>query len=193
MPLAAATVVLRLKKKFWQSALVLTAALGVSHGACAADWWFVPADPDQDRSAVVYVERSSMLRVRGTGTVTAQVWSIHRADQEADFGSYRSGKIRLTVDCEKREYGPNSGTFYSSFGGVVHQFRNLAPDRSPIQPQSLQDVAASFMCSDGKHPTRSLPVYDPNRDAEQRFLQYERDQKSRPPGGVPGNSDGRPR
>lgn len=166
--------------KLFRTSLTLAGMMGFSADLAAADWWFVPAELDQDRSAVVYVEKSSMLRVRGTGKVMTQVWMIHRTDQSADFGAYRSGKNRVILDCENNEFGSNSGTFYSAFGGVAHQYRNPEPEMAPVQPRSLQDIMARFMCSDGKVPLRSLPVYDPNRDAEQRFLQYDRDQRSKP-------------
>ena len=147
--------------------------------ASAADWWFVRAEQEQDRSAALYVEKSSMLRASGTGLVTTLVWIIHRYDQNAGFGSYRSGKIRLTVDCERQEYGSASGRYYSAFGSQVHQYRQPAATMAPIPAKSLEEVAAVFMCSDGKRPLRSLPVYDPTRDAEQRFLEYDRDQPAR--------------
>jgi len=165
--------------KIPQLSLPFACLMALSGQAAAADWWFVPAEPDQDRSAAVYVEKSSMLRIRGTGRVTARVWKFYRTDQTADFGAYRSGKIRVTLDCEKKEAGSDSGTYYSAFGGAVHQYRNPQPEVAPIEPKSLQDIMATFMCSDGKKPPRALPVYDPSRDAEQRFLQYDRDRPAK--------------
>lgn len=165
--------------KRWLNIPLLACALGASEDLRAADWWFVPADKNQDRSAVIYVEKSSMLRVRGTGKVAAQVWIIHRSDQAADFGNYRSGKLRVILDCEAKEFGSNSGTYYSAFGGIAHQYRTTEAKMAAVQANSLQEVMAKFMCSDGKSPSRSLPVYDPNRDSEQRFLQYDRDRPSK--------------
>ncbi len=166
----------------------LACLMVISENSAAADWWFVPAELDQDRSAAIYVEKSSMLRARGTGTVTARVWKIYRSDQTADFGTYRSGKIRVTLDCEKKEAGSDSGIYYSAFGGAVHQYRNPQPEMLPIELKSLQEIMGTFMCSDGKKPPRALPVYDPSRDAEQRFLQYDRDRPAKRDAELPGDS-----
>jgi hypothetical protein len=152
----------------------------VSQRSDATDWWFVPAESSQDRSAAVYVEKSSMGRLRGTGKVLARVWNLYRQDQPADFGSYRSAKLKFILDCEKKEYGIDSGVYLTAFGGTVHQYRATQPAVAQIQPSSLQEIAATFMCSDGKNPPRALPVYDPGRDSEQRFLQYEREAQGRP-------------
>ena len=146
----------------------------------ATDWWFVPAESSQDRSAAVYVEKSSMGRLRGTGKVLARVWNIFRQDQQADFGTYRSAKLKFILDCETQEYGIDSGAYLTAFGGTVHEHRATQPAMAQIPPSSLQAIAATFMCSDGKNPPRALPVYDPGRDSEQRLLQYEREAQGRP-------------
>lgn len=176
--------------KIWLLFVPLACLTVFFENALAADWWFVPAEVDQDRTAAVYVEKSSMLRPRGKGTVAARVWKIFRTEQNAEFGSYRSGKIRVILDCERREAGSDSGTYYSAFGGAVHQYRNPQPDMLPIAPKSLQEIMGTFMCSDGKKPTRALPVYDPSRDAEQRFLQYDRDRPAKRGAEVPDDSAG---
>lgn len=118
-----------------------------------------------------------MLRARGTGNVTTQVWTIFRSDRTADFGTYHSEKLKVTLDCEKMQFGSGAGTYYSAFGGIVHQFRAAEFPLMPVPPKSLQDIMATFLCSDGKKPSRALPVYDPSRDAEQRLLQYDREKK----------------
>jgi hypothetical protein len=159
--------------------LAVTLALA-SPASTATDWWFVPAETNQDRSAVVYVERSSMGRLRGTGKVVGQIWNIFRHDQTAEFGPYRSAKLKVRFDCEKREYGSESGTYATAFGGAVYRYREPEPSMAAIPLLSLLEVASTFMCSDGKKPTRALPVYDPVRDSEQRFLQYEREAQGRP-------------
>lgn len=167
-----------LMNRIHSSALALFLALA-SHKSLATDWWFVPAESNQDRSAVVYIEKSSMGRLRETGTVVGRIWNIFRHDQAAEFGPYRNVKLKVRFDCEKREYGSESGMYATAFGGTVHQYREPEPSMAPIPPLSLLDVAATFMCSDGKKPPRALPVYDPVRDSEQRFLQYERETPNR--------------
>lgn len=124
---------------------------------------------------MVYVDKSSMRRTRGTGIVTAAVWLFYRTDQTSESGGYRSDKSRMTLDCEKHEAGSDSGTLLSAFGGVVQRYRKPQPEMTPIGPDSPIAVMATFMCSDGKQPPRSLPVYDPGRDVDQRFLQLERE------------------
>lgn len=166
--------------KFPQAFLTVTCLVGFVSQASAADWWFVPGESDQDHAAIVYVDKASMHRERGTGTVTTWVWTIYRTEQISELGNYRSAKSRVTLECEKKEFGSDSVSFYSAFGGVVHQYRNPKPDMAPIQPKSIDEIMATFMCSDGKMPSRSLPVYDPTRDVEQRFLQYDRDSPSKP-------------
>jgi hypothetical protein len=84
----------------------------------------------------------------------------------------------MTLDCKKQEAGTDSGSLLSAFGGTVHRYKQAAPAMAPIQPDSPIAVMATFMCSDGKQPPRSLPVFDPNRDVDQRFLQSDRERGS---------------
>jgi hypothetical protein len=155
--------------------LILLMLSAVSHEARATDWWFVPGGHNATGDAMVYVDKSSMRRTRGTGVVTASVWVIFRTEQPSEFGAYRSDKSRMTLDCEKREAGADAGSLLSSFGGVVHRYKRPAPPMAAFLPDSPTDVMAIFMCSDGKQPQRSLPVYDPGRDVDQRFVQLDKE------------------
>lgn len=143
--------------------------------AAATDWWFVPVGRDPSDDTIVYVDKSSMRRTHGTGIVTANVWVFHRQEQVSEFGAYRSEKLRMTLNCETQQAGSDAGSLLSAFGGVVHRYKQASPAMAPIAPDSANAVMANFMCSDGKQPPRSLPVYDPGRDVDQRFLQRDRE------------------
>jgi hypothetical protein len=156
------------------SVLVIFVLVGAARGAWAADWWYVQQPKGQNES-LIYIDKSSMERVSQTARVTAWVWTVFRKDQSSEMGDYRSAKYRLIVDCETKEAGAAAGTLYSSYGKVKHQFREPSPDMEPIAPGTAQETAATFFCSGGKQPDRSIPVYDPSRDFEQRFLQRERE------------------
>lgn len=155
--------------------LIFNLLFAAAGEAAAADWWFVPAGQTSAGDAMVYVDKASMRRTRGTGIVNASVWIFHRREQTSEFGSYRSERSRMTLNCESREAGSDSGSLLSAFGGVIHRYKLEAPALAPIAPESPGESLATFMCSDGKQPPRSLPVFDPGRDVEQRFLQLDRE------------------
>ncbi|WP_139556043.1 surface-adhesin E family protein [Methylotetracoccus oryzae] len=154
---------------------VLGLGITTAREAIATDWWLVPAGPDGPGDAMVYVDKSSMRRTRGTGIVNATTWIFHRQEQASEFGSYRSERARMTLNCETREAGADSGSLLNAFGGVVHRYKSDTAPMKPIDGRSTDAVMATFMCSDGKQPPRSLPVYDPARDVDQRFLQLDRE------------------
>jgi hypothetical protein len=154
---------------------LLCLGLITAREAAATDWWLVPAGPNGSGDAMVYVDKSSMRRTRGTGIVNATVWIFHRREQVSEFGSYRSERARMTLNCETREAGSDSGSLLSAFGGQVHRYKTDTAPLAPIAAESTGAVMATFMCSDGKQPPRSLPVFDPARDVDQRFLQLDRE------------------
>ena len=126
---------------------------------------------------MVYIDKSSMEKLSQSSKISAWVWTIFRNDQASEFGNYRSDKHRLTIDCEKQEAGVDTGSLYSAYGKLIQQYRRPAPEMAPIGPATLRETIAKFFCTGGKQPARTLPVYDPNRDAEQRFLLREREGK----------------
>lgn len=128
-------------------------------------------------AAIVYIDKSSMQRISRSSRVAGWVWTIYRTDQTSEFGAFRSEKHRTTVDCEKKEVGSERGDLYSAYGALVHRYKEPAPQMGPITPESMDETVATFMCSDGKQPPRSIPVYDPTKDVEQRFLQNDRERR----------------
>jgi hypothetical protein len=154
---------------------VLGFGLVAAREAAATDWWLIPSGPNGLGDTMVYVDKASMRRTRGTGTVNATAWIFHRQEQVSEFGNFRSERARMTLNCETREAGSDSGSLLSAFGGVVHRYKVDTAPMKPIAAESPGAVMATFMCSDGKQPPRSLPVFDPARDVDQRFLQLDRE------------------
>jgi hypothetical protein len=147
----------------------------VAETAAAADWWFVPTTPPLRGQTLVYVDKSSLQRSSKSSRVTARIWIIHRTDQTSEFGAYRSEKHLANVECEQKSYAADKRALYTAFGGLVHREAESPAAMSSIEPDSPAAAAGTFLCSDGKQPPRSIPVYDPSKDVEQRFLQSDRE------------------
>lgn len=164
-----------MKKKFLL--ILLMTKVVLADAALAADWWFVPGDEKLQSEVYVYVDKSSMERT-GTGNrVKAWSWTLYRSDQISEFGAYRSDKVHLLVDCENKQAAADAGFLYSVSGRAIHQFYRSTQEPIAVPPQSPRASAIEFICSGGKQPFLSIPVYDPNRDAEQRIWLRERQAK----------------
>lgn len=147
----------------------------IANQAMAADWWFVPWERDHD--ALVYIDKSSLEASVQNAQLKAYVWTFYRMDQTFEAHSYRSGKQQLIVDCDKKSIGLIRGAFYSLYGGIVGQTKKDSPQWQGIEAHSIQETMVSFICSAGKQPPRAIPVYDPMKDFDQRFIQRDRERK----------------
>lgn len=162
-------------KRFHATAALLAACL--ARPAVAAEWWFVPPPATWRGQALTYVDKSSMQRRSRSSLVTARVWIVHRADQTSEHGNYRSEKHSASVECGSKSYGASRIELLDAFGGRVYRQADEPPGMKAIEAGSLQDTLSQFLCSEGKRPPRSFPVYDPARDVEPRFLQGDRESR----------------
>jgi hypothetical protein len=156
-----------MKRRLTVVAILLMTFFG--YPAWAADWWLVAWDNHGEGDAIAYVDKSRIERINRGSRVNAWAWTVFREDQNAEFGKFRSEKSHLLVDCEKLQLGPDRSTLYSAYGGVVHEIRQSEPSMEVIAPASLRGAIATFICSEGKQSLLALPVYEPTKDAEQRF------------------------
>lgn len=147
--------------------------LSLASPAFAADWWFVPQEASPDE--LVYVDKSSLERPGRGNRTTAWAWTVYQADRPSEKGGYRSEKRHWIVDCEHSQAAADATTRYSAFGGLVSQTRQPVGALAQLQPGSVDEAVSKFMCSAGKQPNLSIPVYDPVKDSEQRFWLKERE------------------
>lgn len=148
-------------------------------GAQAADWWFIADVGESTSEYIVYVDKSSIERMSGSSVQTAWMLTVFHDDQPFDPSPYRSEKLRLRVDCGKRLAGAESRTLYSAFRELVHQERHADPQLAPMFEQSPAMTAFTFICSGGRQPARIIPVYEPYKDAEQRFWMKDKEGRIR--------------
>lgn len=148
---------------------ILCYLLGLPLKVQAADWWLVAWEEKSTGDAIAYVDKSGIAKLDATGTLSAWSWTIYRADQTTEFGTYKSEKHKLVVDCTRQIVGVARSSFYSAFGSVVRQEKFDAPTLEPAGSGTPREAAMRFICAQGKPAANSLPIYDPSKDAEQRF------------------------
>jgi hypothetical protein len=159
-------------------ALLLSLAfLTISQASCAADWWMLPLDGKSDGEKIAYVDKSSLQRQKGGRRAGAWIWTQYRDDQNAAEGSYRGLKQHLLVDCAQKTAGADAETRLSAYGETVSRVNRPDPALAPVPPDSALETISGFICTGGKQPFKSIPVYDPGKDAEQRFWLKEREKK----------------
>jgi hypothetical protein len=137
--------------------------------ASAADWWFVAWEHQGEGDAIAYVDKSRLERINRGSRLNAWTAIVFREDRNGEFGKFRSERSKLIVDCETLQSGAKRRTLYSAYGASVHDSQQSEPVMETPLPDSLALAIVKFVCSDGKQSSTSLPVYDPNKDAEQRF------------------------
>lgn len=163
---------------------VLSVGIGLSAAASradAGDWWFIADVGEAASEYIVYVDKSSIERLSRSSVMTGWMLTVFHEDQTFDASPYRSEKQRLRVDCGKGLAGVENRTLYSAYRETVHQARDADPELVPIAAQSPMQTAVTFICSGGRQPARTIPVYDPNKDAEQRFWLKDKERRIKPP------------
>jgi hypothetical protein len=148
--------------------------------AQAADWWFVSWERQVNLDAILYVDKSSLERQGAQGKLAARAWVIHRADQAGPEGSFRSEKLRVSMDCEHQELLMGKTDRYSGYGALLRPAPGAAANPATMTPPSLLETLKTFICTGGKQPFRIIPVYDPAKDSEQRFWLKDQESKSSP-------------
>lgn len=176
MPTTRAVIAARMARKPLAFALAL-ACLAVSRFSGAADWWMIPPNGKSDGEQIAYVDKSSLQRQKGGNGASASIWLQFREDRTSAEGSYRALKQRLRVDCAQKTAGIDAETRISSYGETIARIDRPDPALTPVAPDSGLGAILEFVCTGGKRPFKTLPVYDPGKDAEQRFWLLERNKK----------------
>jgi len=159
-------------------ALALSSAPALAQ---ASDWWFIADVGEAAAEYIVYVDKSSIERVSRSSAMTAWMLTVYHDDQVSEGAAYRSEKLRLRIDCGKELAGVENRARYSAYKETVSQSRKAEPELTAIPPQSPLQTAVGFICSGGRQPARTIPVYDPNKDAEQRFWLKDKEHRIKPP------------
>ena len=110
-------------------------------------WYFV-SKAGKERNYKVYVAKESII----TDENLRRSWSklVFDEDQKDQDGkSYREVYILSSIDCLEQTYSYLASRFYNSLGEVVYS-ENIAPDPSPIIPDTNSDYISKFVCADSK-------------------------------------------
>jgi hypothetical protein len=110
-------------------------------------WYFV-SKVAKDRNYKVYVAKESIIENENL----RRSWSklVFDEDQkDPDGKTYKEVYILSSIDCLENTYSYLASRFYNSLGELVYS-ENIAPDVSPITPDTNSDYISKFVCADSE-------------------------------------------